>query len=145
MTYIRTANGFVRVKDECEADLLKPIDYSDPQVIKNILEFKERIRRGNERFIQRIGKERYERYMRNMEHPEMEYMDSKISQGMQEEFEEMWEDAARPQRQMPAAHHHRTASYACVDCPRYDGRRCTKRFDDEPLCDEIEERFRERI
>jgi hypothetical protein len=32
----------------------------------------------------------------------------------------------------------------CPDCPRWNGRRCTKQFDDETLCKEIDERYREK-
>ena len=77
-----------------------------------------------------------------------EYLDEKISKGMQEEFEEMWEDAKTPQRPQEEPEHHRTRPMrpyiGCPDCPRWNGRKCTKQFEDTTLCEEITERYKEK-
>ena len=76
-----------------------------------------------------------------------EYLDSKISKGMQEEFEEMWEETRKATVVAEPRHHRaeRRPYAGCPDCPRWNGRKCVKPFDDETLCEEIDERFRERI
>lgn len=76
-----------------------------------------------------------------------EYLDDKISKGMQEELEEMWDEASRPQKiAEEPRHHHRTMRpyIGCPDCPRWNGRRCVKQFEDITLCKEIEERYMEK-
>ena len=79
---------------------------------------------------------------------ELSYLDERINIGMQEEFEEMWRDAGKPQKPVEEQKHHRDRParpyVGCPDCPRWNGRRCTKQFDDETLCKEIDERYREK-
>ena len=99
------------------------------------------------------GKQRWSRKMyapsKNEDYTStFEYLDDKISKGMQEEFEEMWDEASRPQKIAEEPRHHRARPFrpyiGCPDCPRWNGRRCTKQFDDITLCREIEERYMEK-
>lgn len=79
---------------------------------------------------------------------ELSYLDERINMGMQEELEEMWKDAGRPQKPVEEPRHRRSRPMrpyiGCPDCPRWSGRRCTKQFEDTTLCREIEERYMEK-
>ena len=81
--------------------------------------------------------------------PEWERMDSKIHMSTQEFLEDIWNNegiaAIEVKEEKPRHLHMSMRPYVgCPDCPRWNGRRCTKPFDDETLCKEIDERYREK-
>lgn len=155
MTYIRTANGFVRSNiTEGEADLLKPIDYSDPQVIKNIMEQKERARRANEAFIAKHGRKAYEKMMSS--NPEWERMDAKIEPSTQEFLEDIFNNEGIAPVEIPEEKKdlswtrrykfmHRPC-VGCPDCRHWDYRKCecTNPAPNAEICDSISDRYREK-
>lgn len=100
-----------------------------------------------ENYKAKHGIEAYHRKMYGS-NPEWERMDAKINMGMQEELEEMWKDAGRPQKPVEEPRHHRSRLMrpyiGCPDCPRWNGRRCVKQFEDTTLCQEIEDRYKEK-
>lgn len=87
-----------------------------------------------------------------------EYLDEKIQPSFNTYLEEMWDEEfftdqngnivpkARPVQKEPRHHRSRTLRpyIGCPDCPRWDGRRCVKQFEDTKLCEEIEERYKEK-
>lgn len=81
--------------------------------------------------------------------PEWERMDSRISMSTQEFLEDIWNnEGIVPVGIEEEKRHHRSRTLrpyiGCPDCPRWDGRRCVKQFEDTKLCEEIEERYKEK-
>lgn len=146
MTYIRTANGYVKsnitVSAEYERSILEPIDYSDPKVRETFANLKSGWKKGE-----------LERAMsRKPSDPtcELSYLDERMQPSFHTYLEEMWEEEqSRPPRkpQPEPRHHHRTISpyLGCRDCPRWDNQKgCIKQFEDTTLCQEIEDRYKEK-
>jgi len=88
---------------------------------------------------------REKRYGNN---PEWERMDAKINKSTQEFLEDVWDNQGISQIEIPEDRHRRVRQgrpyIGCPDCPRWNGRRCTKQFENTTLCREIEERYLEK-
>ena len=81
---------------------------------------------------------------------ELSYLDERMQPSFHSYLEEMWEEeqSRPPQKPEREPRHHRARPFrpyiGCPDCPRWDGRRCVKQFEDTKLCEEIEERYKEK-
>ena len=89
-----------------------------------------------------------------------EYLDEKIQPSFNTYLEEMWaEETVEDEHgnlhpkplhtiQEEPAEHHRSRPMrpyvGCPDCPRWNGWKCTKQFENTRLCEEIEERYKEK-
>ena len=155
MTYIKTANGYVKsnitVSAEYERSLLEPIDYSDPKVRENFANLKSGWKKGE-----------LERAMsRKPSDPtcELSYLDERMQPSFHTYLEEMWDEEfyrdqdgvvrpkARPLPKEPRHHRSRPLRpyIGCPDCPRWDNQKgCIKQFEDTTLCQEIEDRYKEK-
>ena len=80
--------------------------------------------------------------------PEWERMDAKINKSTQEFLEDIWDNqgiAPVETKEEKPRHYRSMRPYiGCPDCPRWNGRRCTKQFENTRLCEEIEERYKEK-
>ena len=136
MTYIVAKDPTVRERlirehREYEENLLKPIDYSDPQVQKNMAEFRARIKPCG-----------------TPDTTDLDRLDDKINMSTQEFLEDIWNNQGIAPIEIPEDRHHRVRQFrpyiGCPDCPRWNGRKCTKQFEDTTLCEEITERYKEK-
>lgn len=146
------AGGYIspeRVKAARDKEEQKRQAYGEAYAKKKITE-DPRLKPYYDHFV-REGKQRWSRKMFSPSPREdytstLDYLDSKINKGMQEEFEEMWEETGKATVVAEPRHHkvERRPYAGCPDCPRWNGRRCTKPFEDETLCKEIDERYKEK-
>ena len=101
-----------------------------------------------EEYRTRYGQAAYEKKLYGS-NPEWERMDSKINMSTQEFLEDIFNNEGiapvENEEEKPRHRHMSTRPYAgCPDCPRWNGRRCVNPFDDETLCKEIDERYKEK-
>lgn len=140
MTYIRTANGLVKsnitVSAEYERNLLEPVENPKP--------YKSGWKKGEI--------ERAMRIKPSDPTAELSYLDERMQPSFHTYLEEMWEEEqGRPPQKSEEEPRRRKDRFAprpyigCPDCPRWDWYKgCRKQFENTKLCEEIDERYREK-
>lgn len=100
-----------------------------------------------ENYKAKHGIEAYHRKMYGS-NPEWERMDAKINMSMQEFLEDIFNNEGIAPIEIPEEkprHYRAMRPYiGCPGCPRWNGRRCVKQFEDTTLCQEIEDRYKEK-